>query len=140
MAKYTYDDAEIQNLDTYDFVNYNFDLIKFDVDKNQEANAGLKSLQIVGDLSKVGDMFKSPMNFTMGIFALSVGLMTILLIIYCIVMLVLKIIGGPENDLRLEVLFKMFIYFLSALIVLVILYVFISKIVAKTTATYYMAK
>ena len=140
MAKYTASDPDIEYLDKYDRINYNFDLLKFDVDKNQEPHIGAKSVTLLTDPSKIGEMFKSPVKFTVGLFALVVFVLTVVLIIYLVVMLILKIVGGPENDMRLAILKEMFIYFISALIVLVILYVFINKIVTETTATGFLAK
>ena len=135
MAKYTASDPDIEYLDKYDRINYNFDLLKFDVDKNQEPHIGAKSVTLLTDPSKIGEMFKSPVKFTVGLFALVVFVLTVVLIIYLVVMLILKIVGGPENDMRLAILKEMFIYFISALIVLVILYVFINKTVTETTPT-----
>lgn len=140
MAKYTADDPDVEYLDNNDRINYNFDLLKFDVDKNQEPYIGAKSVTLLTDPNKIGEMFKSPIKFTVGIFALVVFIMTVVLIIYLIVMLILKIVGGPENDMRLAILKQMFIYFISAMIVLVILYVFINKIVTDTTSTGFLAK
>ena len=87
MAKYTANDPDILYLDKYDRINYNFDLLKYDVDKNQEAHIGAKSAMYFTDSNKIGEMFKSPRKFTIGVYALVFFIMTFALIIFVLVCL-----------------------------------------------------
>lgn len=140
MAKYTENDLDIKYLDEYDRVNYNFELLKFDVDKSQEISEGASSVKIFTDSNKLGNMFKSPTKFTTGIFVLAVFIMFIMLIIFLLVMLIVNIINSSENELRFEVLKMILIYFITALVILIILYIFINKISSEVVATGFLAK
>ncbi len=140
MAKYTGNDPDIKYLDKYDRVNYNFDLLKFDVDKTQEMAEGAKSIKILTDPKQLGSMFKSPAKFAVAIYVFAFFFTAIMLFIFIVVMLILYIWDTSENKMRLDILKPIFIYFLAALIVLVILYIFINKISSETTVTGFMAK
>lgn len=139
MAKYTENDPDIEYLDAYDRVNYNFELLKFNVDKTQEVSEGASSVKILTDPKKLGEMFKSPTKFAVGIYVLAFFFTAIMLIIFLIVMVILKIFDSSENILRLEILKQILLYFLAALIVLIILYVFINKISNEVVATGFLA-
>lgn len=140
MAKYTKNDPDITYLDPYDQTNYNFDLLKHDVKKNQEPYIGAQSVKLLTDASKIGDMFKSPVRFTVGIFALVMFVLTVVIIIFIIVFVILKIKGGSENMIRVEIMKKMFFYFIIILLVLVVLYWLLNKIMLEVTATGFLAK
>lgn len=140
MAKYTSNDADIKYLDQYDQNNYNFELLKFDVDKAQEAYLAKSSVKFITNPSSIGDMFKSPTHFTMGIFALVVFLLTVVIIIYLIVFIILKILGGSENDVKIEVMKKVFYYMVICLIILVVLYWLLNRIMLETTSTGFIVK
>jgi len=140
MAKYTGDDPDIKYLDKYDRVNYNFFLLNYDVDKTQEAAEGAQSVKILTDPKRLGEMFKSPTKFAMGIYVLAFLFAGIMLIIFLIVMAILFFVGGSENTMRLEILKPIFVYFLAAIIILLVLYIFINKISSETTITGFLAK
>jgi hypothetical protein len=140
MAKYTKNDPDVTYLDPHDQSNYHFELLKHDVEKNPEPHIGAQSVGMLTDAGKIGDLFKSPVKFTVGLFALVMFLLTVVLIIYIIVFIILKIKGGSENIIRLEVMKKMFIYFVVAILVLVLLYWFLNKIVLEATALGFIAK
>lgn len=140
MAKYTRDDPDIQYLDSYDQNNYNFELLKFDVDKNQEAHLAKKSVKFITNPSLIGELFKSPTQFTIGLFALIVFILTVIIIIYLIIFIILKIIGGSDNEIRMEIMKKIMYYALICMIILCLLYWFFNKIMLETTATGFIVK
>jgi len=140
MAKYTLNDADIQYLDSNDQNNYNFELLKFDVDKSQEAYLAKSSVKFITNPSLIGEMFKSSTHFTMGIFALVVFILTVILIIYLIVYIILKILGGSENDVKLDIMKKVFFYMLTCMLILVVLYWLLNRVMLQTTETGFNVK
>lgn len=140
MAKYTADDPDITYLDKYDQINYNFDLLKHDVDKNQEPYIGRQSVRMLTNPNQIGDMFKSPRQFTVAIYSLAMLLATVMIFVFIIVMLILHIVGGPNNEIRFSIMKEMFFYFLCVIFVLVILYAFLNKISLEATATGFLAR
>ena len=135
MAKYTANDPDITYLDNGDRVNYNFDLLKFDVDKNQDAHIASQSVSLLTDSNKIGEMFSSPKKFTLALLTLATLFLMISLFIYLVVLFILRMVGGPENEMRVDILKSMLYYFIAALIVIIILYIIINKIVLETTST-----
>jgi hypothetical protein len=140
MAKYTLNDPDIQYLDQYDKNNYNFELLKFDVDKAQEAYLARNSVKFITNPSLIGEMFISPTHFTMGIFSLVVFLLTVVIIIYIIIFILLKMIGGSDNDIKLDIMKKVFYYIVICLLILIILYWLLNKIILETTSTGFIVK
>lgn len=138
MAKYTNDDPDIKYLDKFDQINYNFDMLKHDVDMNQEPYIGSQSIKLLTNPGRVGEMFSSPLKFTIGLFTLVCFVLIVVLVIYFIVFIILMIKGGSENEMRLMIMKKMLLYFVISILVLVVLYWFLNKIVLETTATGFM--
>lgn len=140
MAKYTADDPDIMYLDKYDQINYNFNMLKYDVDKSQEVHIGAQSAKFITNPSVIGEMFKSPLKFTVGLFALICYVMIVVLIIFCVFFIVLKTVGGPDNEIQLEIMWKVFKYLAVGMLVLVLLYWLLNKIIVEMTATGFIAK
>jgi hypothetical protein len=140
MAKYTNDDPDIQYLDSYDRNNYNFELLKFDVDKNQEAYLAKNSAKLITNPNLIGELFKSPTQFTVGLFALIVFILTVIIIIYLIIFIVLYILGGSDNEIRMEIMKKTMYYALISMIILVVIYSFFNRIMMETTSTGFIVK
>ena len=140
MAKYTADDPDIKYLDKYDQINYNFEMLKYDVDKNQEVHIGAASAKFIADPAKIGDMFKSPLKFTVGIFAILCYVMFVVLVIFLVFLLVLRASGGPDNDAHVEIMWKISKYLLVATLLIVLLYWLLNKITVEMTTTGFVAK
>lgn len=140
MAKYTNDDPDIQYLDKFDQINYNFDMLKYDVDKYQEPYVGAESVKLITNPNKVGEMFKSPVKFTVGVMALVSAVLVAVLIIYIIVYILLRIFDSSENLIRRQIMEEMFIYFLGAALFIILAYWLLNKVVTETTATGFLAK
>jgi flagellar biosynthesis/type III secretory pathway M-ring protein FliF/YscJ len=140
MAKYTRDDPDIQYLDAYDKNDYNFELIKYDVDKNQDAYIAKTSVKFITNPSLIGDLFKGPKEFTVGIFAIVVFILIVIIIIFIIIFIILKILGGSENEIRREIMKKIMYYSIICMLFLVLLYWYFNKIILETTSTGFIVK
>lgn len=59
MSTYSKDDADVLILDRTDRVNYEFDMARFDVEKNSEVSKGSQSIGVFKDPKKLGELFMS---------------------------------------------------------------------------------
>lgn len=134
MSKYTKDDPDVKELTSDDRIFYDFELLKYNVDANQEAYVGAQSVQYLRNPNKMADMFKSPLKFTVGLFALICYVLIVVILIFIVVMIILSMVGGSENKIRVTLMKWMALYMFVALMVVVGLYWFLNKIVVETTA------
>ena len=140
IAKYTMEDPDVQYLDPYDTVNYDFEFLKYDVDKNTEVTQGVQSAGLVQSPQKIGELMKNPGQFVSVTLSLVAMVLIIVLIIYLVVYLVLYMKGGSENEVRMAIMKMMLVYFIVILLVIACLYWFYNKIVAKSVETGFKLK
>jgi hypothetical protein len=140
MAKYTKDDPDIQNLDPDDRVNYEFEMLKYNVDANQEVYIGAQSVNYLRNPNQIAKMFSSPVKFTVGLFALLCYILIVVILIFVAVLLILKMFSGSENKLRASHMQWMALYMFVTLLILIGLYWFLNKIVEETTSVGFMTK
>lgn len=141
MAKYTNNDPDIKYLDLYDQTNYNFELLKYDVDSRQEARTGVTSVGFLFDMKKLKDMFKSPTNFKLGFITLITILLVIVIAIFIILYIVLKLLPkildkDPDiYSIQIHLMNKAVIYIILPIIILILIYWFFNKINQQTRET-----
>ena len=122
MAKYTNDDTDVKYLDVHDNFAYNFELLKYDVDRNQEVRQGTQSITLLSNPELIGKMFQSPRDFSTAIIAISTLIAVILIVICIVIYIVLYIKGGSENEARKEVIGMIFMYFIGIALFLILMY------------------
>ena len=140
MAKYTNEDTDVLYLDPYDRVAYNFEMLKYDVDQNQELRHGAQSITLLSNPELIGKMFKSPQQFAIAVLAIATFIVGVLIVVCIIIYIVLYIKGGSENEARKEALSKIFLYIIVVMLILVFMYWFFNKIMKHSIETGYKIK
>lgn len=139
MAKYTKDDPDIQYLDAYDQNNYNFELLKYNVDSNQGPYNASQSAGSIKNMN-IKEIFKSPTTFKTGMLLIFSFILLILLIIFFIIYIILYIKGGSENEIKLSIMRRTIIYGIIIILILFLLYWILNKIMLQTTEAGFIAK
>jgi hypothetical protein len=78
MSKYTKLDADVMFMDTPDRVNYEFDLLNHDVDKNIEMSVGFT---VIKNPKSLPDNFKDPKKIGLAILTVLIFVLTIVILI-----------------------------------------------------------
>lgn len=131
MAKYTANDPDIKRMSDVDFVNYNYDLLKYDVEKYQEAADGKKTTSALINPEQLANMRAS--DVPRFIFLILLFGMLVLLLLFMLMYIFMTFRKGGDNRIKLEIMRKMFMYFFVLLVILVLMYIVYNKIVTDGT-------
>lgn len=122
MSKYTKLDADVMFMDTPDRVNYEFDLLNHDVDKNIEMSIGFSILK---DPKSLPQRFKDPKKIALAILTVLIFILTIVLIIILVLYTYFYIKQNEAKRKPLEkIIYSMGLFF----ILLVIFYIIFNKL------------
>ena len=122
MSKYTKLDADVMFMDTPDRVNYEFDLLNHDVDKNVEMSIGLSVLK---NPKSIGDRFKDPKKIALAILTVLIFALTIVIIIILILYTYFFI---KQNEAKQKPLENILISAGLLFILLIIFYIIFNKL------------
>jgi len=137
MADYTTNDFEIIRLDPVDRTNYDFDLLPFDVNQNQQFYTAKQNLEIFRDTKEIKNMFKSPEAFSTGLILIFTILIAIIVLIVFILILIYYLIGSSESSIKISSLISIMFYSIVLLLLLLLIYIIIIKIKKKIYTTSY---
>ena len=115
MSNYTKTDPDVMFLDTDDRVAYEFDLLKFNVEKNVEASYGYQGLM---NPRGIKEKFKDPKKIGLAIITLLCFIIAIVLLLLILIYIVLVI---NQTDWKLELLRKV-VYSLALIFVILIVF------------------
>jgi uncharacterized membrane protein len=93
MAKYTKCDDEVKELTENDRVNYNYFLLKYNVDKQQQVTEGLSALKEVKEPMNIIAMLKNPKKISTLLTAIVMMLIVVSLVIFIIWYYAYKALG-----------------------------------------------
>lgn len=120
MSKYTSGDVEVLSLDMGDRINFEFDMLNHDVDRNVELSYGTSALK---DRSSIKESFKDWKKLgTVFIMILS-GILTFVVIVLVIVYVVLYMMG-EKPDTRQTMAHVAFSAVLLFVVIGIIYYIF----------------
>lgn len=93
MAKYTKCDDEVKNLTEKDRVNYNFFLLNYNVDKQQQVTEGINAINEVKEPMNIIKMLKNPKKISTLLTAICMLLIIVSLVIFIIWYYAYKALG-----------------------------------------------
>jgi hypothetical protein len=126
MTKYTKEDADVLILDTPDRVNFEFDMVRYNVDKNAEVSQGAQSISILRDPVKLANSFKNPRQLPVLILTILCFILIITLIVLAIFYMWYKFVNNNEEIT--EQIFKAIAYSVGIFLLLIFFYYMYNKI------------
>jgi hypothetical protein len=136
MSNYTKLDSEVTFLDTSDRVEYEYDILQHDVEKNIEMSYGLSALT---NPKSIRDNFKDPKKIGLAILTLLIFLMTLSLIVLVIVQLFCMWKGDAWIQ-RQEKIGKLTIPMIMFLILLLLFYIIYNKFYEQIVSLIMLSK
>jgi hypothetical protein len=103
MAKYTKCDDEINGLTEHDRVNYNFFMLNYNVDKQQQVAEGMNALRDAKEPMNLIEFFKNPKKLGALLISIVLLVLIITLVVYIFVYLLCKYIRKNEKEVELLV-------------------------------------
>ena len=136
MSNYTKLDSEVTFLDTSDRVEYEYDLLQHDVQKNIEMSYGLSALT---NPKSIRDNFKDPKKIGLAILTLLIFLMTLSLIVLVLIQLFCMWKGDLWKEQQ-ERIGKLTIPMIMFLILLLLFYIIYNKFYEQIVSLIMLSK
>lgn len=136
MSNYTKLDSDVTFLDTSDRVEYEYDLIHHDVQKNIEMSYGLSALT---NPKSIGENFRDPKKIGLAILTLLIFILTLSMIILVLFHLFCIYKGDAYID-RQEKIGKLTIPMLMFLLLLLMFYIIYNKFYEQIVSLVVMSK
>lgn len=136
MSNYTKLDSEVTFLDTSDRVEYEYDLLQHDVQKNIEMSYGLSALT---NPKSIRDNFKDPKKIGLAILTLLIFLMTLSLIVLVLIQLFCMVKGDLWIEQQ-ERIGKLTIPMIMFLILLLLFYIIYNKFYEQIVSLIILSK
>jgi len=136
MSNYTKLDSDVTFLDTSDRVEFEYDLIHHDVQKNIEMSYGLSALT---NPKSIRDNFRDPKKIGLAILTLLIFVMTLSIIILVLVHLFCLYMGDAWID-RQEKIGKLTIPMIMFLLLLLIFYIIYNKFYQQIVSLIVLSK
>jgi len=134
MSKYTRNDPDVLFLDTRDRIEYEFDLLKHNVEKNEELSWGMSAIK---DPKNIKKKFKDPKKIGLAIIVVICFLLMIVLILMIIVYLIFYI---KKVEWKLDLMKKIIYSLLLAFLILVIFYKMFNRMYEEMVMLLNLAK
>jgi len=126
MSKYTSNDPEVTYLSPADRINYEYDLLKHDVEQNVEFTEGRRSLALFSTPEKIKDQFKNPRQLSSTIVTIMGFVLLAVIIAFTLVYLRVK----SQSDESMKDTFDRMIWYCALLFILLAIgFWFYNKIV-----------
>ena len=90
MSKYTSQDPEVTYLNPADRINYEYDMLKHDVEKNVEFTEGKRSLAFFSSPEKIKDQFKNPRQLSSTIVTIMGFVLLAIIVVFFFVFIYVK--------------------------------------------------
>ena len=116
MSKYTRNDPDVLFLDTKERIEFEFDLLKHNVEKNEELSWGMSALRNPRDIK---NRFRDPKKIGFAIITLLCFFLAVVIILLLIVYIILFI---KKVEWKLALLKKVILSLIFAFLILVIFY------------------
>lgn len=134
MSNYTKLDADVMFLDNDDRVQYEFDLLNHDVEKNIELSYGFSAIRNPREIKK---KFKDKKKIGLAIITVLCFILAICLIIFILAYIYFYIQGV---EFKTKLLNKVCISFILVFIILVIMYMIFNKMYGEMISLIIMSK
>lgn len=141
MSKYTNNDVEVSTLNTGERLDYEFALMKYNVDENQEIYQSQQTAKSIFNAQKFGDLFKDPSMFRETVYRLLYAILFIVIITFLIIWLLMILFNGQgEDNPRLKLMKNYLIYFVVLIVILIVFYYMYGKLFKETLETATLAR
>lgn len=133
VAKYTRNHHDVKKLNDYDKVNYNFYLMYYDVDKDQDLSEGLSAVKTAKEPMNLLSMLRNPKKIHVLVKSIIMMVLIIVLIVFVIVFIFVWIKG---YELRKEMMKEITLVIFGLILFISVFMFFYNYIVKQIMKAY----